>query len=82
MILERGPSLLGRIPQDRQETNDARRSLLKMTPDYTVEFVWIMSGFQACSRCDLENLLRTSSIRAHVSKFRARINELIATLPA
>jgi len=68
------------VPRDRQEMNDARRSLLKMAPDYTAEFVWIMSGFQACSRGNLENLLRTSSIRAHVSKLRARINELIRTL--
>ncbi len=35
------------MPGDRYEVNDARRSLLKMKPDYTVEFIWIMSKFSA-----------------------------------
>ena len=31
------------LPIDRSEIGDARRSLLYMSPDYTVEFIWIMS---------------------------------------
>ncbi len=58
----------------------ARRSLLKMTPDYTVEFVWVMVKYNACSRDAIEELLRPLPIRTLVSKHIPRINELIATL--
>jgi len=38
------------IPRDRNEINDARRTLLKMRADYTAEFIWILSQHKACSR--------------------------------
>jgi hypothetical protein len=68
------------VPKDTSEINDARKSLLKLIPDYTVEFVWIMAKFHACSRPVIEQLLRTSTITKHVAHFRERINELMATL--
>ncbi len=55
----------------------ARRSLLKMTPDYTAEFVWIMSKHGACSRDSVEALLRTPPMRALGSKHLSRIEELV-----
>jgi hypothetical protein len=67
-------------PNDRKQIGDVRRSLLKMTSDYTAEFVWIMSGFKAGSREDIQELMRTPSIRKLTSKHERRINELIRTL--
>jgi hypothetical protein len=67
------------IPKNQTEINDARRSLLRMSPDYTVEFIWIMSKFNGCSREHAEQLMRTPSIRALVSKYHSRIDELMET---
>ena len=64
-------------PADRYEINDARRSLLKMSVDYTVEFVWIMSKYDGCSRETIEQLLRTPTIRRHIAKHQPRIEELL-----
>jgi hypothetical protein len=68
-------------PEDRTEINDARRSLLKMTPDYTLEFVWIMSKYNGCSRKNIKQLLRTPTIKRHMTGHRARIDELLRDFP-
>ena len=65
------------MPKDRYEINDARRSLLKMKSDYTVEFVWIMSKFNASTRKNIEQLIRTPTMRALLSVHQTRINELV-----
>ncbi len=65
------------MPADRYEINDARRTFLKMSDDYIVEFVWIMSKHNACSRENIEQLIRTPAIRRHIAKHQARINELL-----
>jgi hypothetical protein len=65
------------IPMERYQINDARRSLLKMSIDYTVEFVWIMSRYNGCSRETIEQLLRTPTIRRHIAKYQPRIDELL-----
>jgi hypothetical protein len=67
-------------PKDRREINEARRSFLKMRPDYTVEFIWIMSGYNACTRSVIEELMRPKTIRTLVSKHQNRVSELIETL--
>lgn len=64
-------------PKDRSEIGEARGSLLKMKPDYTVEFIWIMSQYNACKREDIEELIRTPFIRSLISKHQTRINELM-----
>ena len=64
-------------PADNQTINSARRSLLKMDPDYTVEFVWIMSKFQTFSLESLKQILKTPAIRRHVERQETRIEELI-----
>ena len=69
------------VPVDRDEVNSIRRSLLKMAPDYTVEFIWIMSKYQACTQDAITELLRTSTIRAVVAGHTKRINELVEQLP-
>lgn len=61
------------------EISDARRSLLKMSPDYTVEFIWIMSKYKACTRANIEELIRTPSIRAVVSEHLKRITVLLGS---
>jgi hypothetical protein len=68
-------------PVERYEFNDARRALLKMEVDYTVEFVWIMSKYNSCSRASLEQLLKTSTIRKHVADQLPRIKELLNEFP-
>ena len=70
------------IPRDRSEINDARRALLKMRADYTVEFIWIMSQYKACAREDAEQLMRTPAIRTLCSKHIPRIQESIESLLA
>jgi hypothetical protein len=65
------------FPKDRSEISDARRSLLKMKPDYTVEFIWIMSKYNACRHEDIEELIRTPSIRSLISQHRSRIDEMM-----
>ena len=67
-------------PEERYKIADARRSLLKMAPDYTVEFIWIMSEYNACSREDIEELIRTPSMRALITNHRPRVNELLEKL--
>ena len=68
------------VPKDTSEINDARKSLLKLIPDYTVEFVWIMAKYQTCSRSVIEQLLRTPSITRHVVHFQERLVELTGML--
>jgi len=68
-------------PKERYEFNDARRALLKMKADYTVELVWIMSKYKSCNRTGLEQLLKTPTIRKHVAEKLPRINELLNEFP-
>lgn len=68
------------VPKDKQEVSRARRSLLKLTPDYTVEFVWIMSKYKACELDSIEDLLcPSSSINCHIADHSQRVQELLAS---
>ena len=67
--------------KDTREINEARKWLVKLAPDYTVKFVWIMAKYQACSQYIMAQLLRTPTITKHVARFRERLDELIAVLP-
>jgi ankyrin repeat protein len=66
-------------PKDKTEVDSARRSLLKLKSDYIAEFVWIMSKYKACSLEDIQNLLRTPSIKAYISGHSQRIHEMLAS---
>ena len=68
-------------PQDDGQVNDLRRSLLKLAPDYTIEFVWIMRKYNACTKECIRNLLRTSSIRSLIAPHADRVHELISSWP-
>lgn len=65
------------IPTDQHQVADVRRALLRLLPDYTVELVWIMSKYQACSAQDLEAVLRTPKMKAHLDKHAGRVRELL-----
>lgn len=65
------------IPADKDEISHARRSLMKMSPDYSVEYIWIMSKYKACARDNIEELIRTPAIHALVSGHLPRIAELL-----
>ena len=67
------------IPKDAYEISSVRRELLRMTPDYTAEFVWIMTKYRACEPELLNEFLRTPSIRRHVGEQLPRIKELIGS---
>jgi len=66
------------LPKDDRDINYIRRSLLKMKDDYVMEFVWIMSEYQTCTRASIEMLLKTPKIRSLVSQHAGRLNELMA----
>jgi hypothetical protein len=66
-------------PQDDGQVNDLRRSLLKLAPDYTIEFVWIMRKYNACTKECIQSLLRTSSIRSLIVAHADRVHELMAS---
>ena len=67
-------------PQGKPYIAEARRSLLRLTPDYTVEFIWIMSRYQACRRDEVEELIRTPAIKALISERMDRISRLMDKL--
>ena len=68
------------MPEDRYVINDARREFLKMTPDYTLEFIWIITKYNASTRKNLEQLVRTPTIRALVAAHLPKINKMIASM--
>lgn len=68
------------LPQNSREIGDARRSLLKMKPDYTVEFIWIMSKYSASKAEFIEELIRTPSIRSLISKHSESVAKMIKAM--
>jgi hypothetical protein len=67
------------VPKDKDAIAQARRSLLQMTPDYAVEFVWIMSKYHACELAPVKELLSTPTMKAAVSSHRARLTAILAS---
>jgi ankyrin repeat protein len=64
-------------PQDRSEVNHVRRSLMKMEAHYAMEFVWIMSEYNACSKSDIELLMKNPTMHSLVSKYQGRLDEMM-----
>ena len=69
------------VPEEDYHINSARRSLLKMSSDYTHEFLKIMAKYGACSRIHAEQLLKTPSIKALISDEQEKIKRLLKKLP-
>ena len=70
------------IPEDQRDINSARRSLLKMRPDYTMEFIRIMSGYNICERETIEGLINTPAMCTLLSKHLRRVNKLMEAFQA
>lgn len=74
MIVDAGAKWL---PADKRTIADVRRSLLKMAPQYVLEFVWLMNTYQAARKCDVRELLRTGAMSRRISENRSRAKELL-----
>jgi hypothetical protein len=59
------------------DLRSARRSLLKMKPDYTVEFAWIMQRFGGCAKEKIESLVKTPTMKRHLSRHMERLREIL-----
>lgn len=66
------------VPKDRNDVNDARRSLLKLKADYTVEFAWIMAKYRSCAKDRVLELVATPTIKAHLSGHAGRLREILS----
>lgn len=64
-------------PVDKSQLNSARRSLLKMLPDYTLEFAWIMEKYGASAKEDVEALVRPPTMKRHLSPQIGRLREIL-----
>ena len=62
------------------EIKSARKSLTKMIPEYTVEFISLMARFKAAKKEDVVELLRTPTIKSLVGKYRDRIDKHLESL--
>lgn len=69
------------LPGDKRSISEARRCLLKMAPEYVLEFVWLMQGYGAGRRRDVEELLRTMAMIERLSGERERASALVARIP-
>lgn len=65
---------------DPRAVGEARRAFLKMRADYTLEFVWIMSEYKACSRGVAESLMTKPLIKDLVSRHCRRFEEMMESL--
>lgn len=65
---------------EHHEINAARRALLKMRPDYTMEFVWILTGYNACDLENLDALLNETRMRRLLAGFKNRLEEMMRSL--
>jgi hypothetical protein len=76
--------LLARYGAKWQPSNEdfasARNSLRKMKPDYLLEFIWIMGGYQACSREVIERLVKNPNIKKLISEKRDLVEKLLGSL--
>ena len=56
-------------------------TVIKSIMVHIVEFIWIMSKFKASTRENIEQLIRTPTMRALLSAHQTRVNELVESLP-
>jgi hypothetical protein len=65
-------------PNDEDFTQ-ARYSLRKMKPDYLLEFIWIMGGYQACSREAAEQLIKAPNMKKLISEKRDVVEKRLSS---
>lgn len=64
----------------KDEIGQARRGFLKVTPDYLVEFVWLLAKYDAGGQADIEELIRTPSIKKHARSKIQKIKQYIESM--
>jgi ankyrin repeat protein len=67
------------VPEDKDNIKRARRSLLKLTADYTVEFAWIMGRYGSCAKECIQDLVATPTMKKHLANEGARLREILCT---
>jgi len=70
------------LPTHRQCIGSARRSLLKLTPDYLLEIAWLMQTYRAAHRADMEELIRTTSVARLLGNDLDKLRKMVAATPA
>ena len=66
------------LPEEKHQIKEVRRNLLKMSPDYTLEFIWLLQQYRAARRRDLQELLRPPSMTRLLGEERARADQIVA----
>jgi hypothetical protein len=66
------------MPKEKREIASARKSLLQMSADYTLEFVWIMSKYKSCDLPPVKELLGTPTMKAHTAPKRDRLMQFLS----
>lgn len=69
------------IPEEQREITEMRRTLRQYATDYTVEFIWIMSRYGACSRADADQLIRGNILMSASAEDMERVRALLEALP-
>lgn len=69
------------IPADRDEIKSVRRSLLKMKPEYTIQFVNWLAEYNSCTRGTAEELLRSSTLHGVLGGKVHPLEKLARRLP-
>jgi hypothetical protein len=64
------------VPKDKDDIQRARRSLLKLTASYTLEFAWIMSRYQSFAKECVKELVGTPTMKAHLANYWTRLEEI------
>jgi hypothetical protein len=70
------------LPADKQSIGNARRSLLKLTPDFLLEVAWLMQTYRAARRADMEELIRTPSVARLLGNNLDKLRQIVADTPA
>jgi hypothetical protein len=69
------------VPKDKDAIAQTRRSLLQMTANYTIEFIWILSKYRASDLIPLKELLGTPTMKANIAPHRERVANLLERCP-
>jgi hypothetical protein len=68
------------LPGKKENFDQARYSLRRMNLDYLLEFIWIMGGYQACSREVIRDLIGTPNMKKLILGKRDVVERLLMGL--
>lgn len=68
------------LPQGQQQVNSVRRSLLQVSPEYTLELLWLASQYEFATKETMLGLLNTTTILSHLTRHKSVFEELKASL--